>query len=404
MSMARITRRTVSSFSLGDRAEAWLWDDELPGFGLRIQRGAKKTYYVQYRTGGRGTATRRVVLGPDSVLSPEEARKEARTILAQVRLGADPARARNLKRAEPTISALCDRYIREHVEAHNKPNTVAEIRRVVENKIKPHLGSTKLSDLTRAKVKEWHSGMSASPYEANRCLAYLSKLMSLASKDWELCSENPCIGIKRFPERKRETFFSDADLTRIGTALQEVEALGIYPPSALSVIRFVAVTGLRIGEALALTWEEVDISRSCLNLKDAKAGSRTVPLGNTARLFLKGLDQEGPYVFTGDTVEEPLSHWTVRKLWDKVRERAGMPEARIHDFRHTAGTYAAQTGANAFAVRDILGHRSMSMTCRYVGKSVDPIRSVADVMSRRVDSAMAGRPSNVVGYTGRKRS
>lgn len=394
--MARIARRTVASFGLGDREEAWLWDEDLPGFGLRMQRSGKKTYYVQYRTGGRGSATRRVVLGPESILSPEEARKEAKSVLAQVRLGADPARARNLKRAEPTISALCDRYLKEHVKTHNKASTAAEIERAVGAKIRPHFGNTKLSDLTRAKVKEWHSGMSATPYEANRCLAYLSKLLNLAVKEWELSTENPCIGVNRFPERKRERFFSDQDLTQIGAALLQLEDEGKFPTSAFAVIRLVAVTGLRIGEALALTWPEVDLDRSCLNLLDAKAGSRTVPLGLSARNFLKALDKDGTHVFHEIKQDKPLSHWTVRKLWDAVRERSGIPDARIHDFRHTTGTYAAQTGANAFMVRDILGHKTMAMTGRYVEKSVDPIRSVADVVSLRVSSALSGRKSKII--------
>jgi integrase len=394
--MARITRRSVAAFRLGENTEAWLWDRELPGFGLRMQRGGLKTYYVQYRTGGRGSASRRVVLGSHTVLSPEEARKEARAVLAQVRLGADPARARNMKRKEPTVSALCDRYITEHVKAHNKPSTAAEINRVVETKIKPQLGNTKISDLSRAKVKEWHSAMSASPYEANRSLAYLSKMLSLAVKEWELLRENPCLSVKRFPEHRRERFFTDDELKRIGAALREIESQDRFHCSAIAVLRLLAVTGLRVSEALSLTWQEVALDQSCLHLKDAKAGARTVPLGAAARLFLKDLARNGKFVFWGPAVDAPISQWTVRKLWDDVRTLSKVPSARIHDFRHTTGTYAAQTGANAFMVRDILGHKSMAMTGRYVERDVDPIRATVTAVAARVDAAMSGKPANVV--------
>ena len=84
---------------------------------------------------------------------------------------------------------------------HNKSTTQAEVRRIVKTQIKPGLGAIKISLLTRADVKAWHTSMSATPYEANRALAYLSKMLSLAATDWELRESNPCIGIKRFPER-----------------------------------------------------------------------------------------------------------------------------------------------------------------------------------------------------------
>lgn len=400
--MARITRRTVDAFKL-EGEEAWLWDDDLPGFGLRMQRGGRKVYYLQYRTGGRGSPSRRFKLGTADQLTPEKAREFAQKTWAQVRLGGDPAGARNKMRGEATISALCDRYLAEHVAAHNKASTAAEVKRVVDSKIKPELGRLRVSDLTRARVKEWHSAMRDSPYEANRCLAYLSKMMTLAAREWELRTDNPCLGVKRYPERKRERFFSDEELQRIGAALREAEKEGAHHPSCIATVRLLAVTGLRVGEALALTWDEVDLDKSCLRLQDAKAGSRTVPLGSAARVLLSGLERGGTFVLWGPDPKEPLSHWAVRNFWDEIRVDAKVKDGRLHDFRHTTGTYAAQTGANAFMVRDLLGHKTMAMTGRYVERAIDPMRATADAVSRRVDAALSGRDAQVVDLPGNAR-
>jgi len=83
-------------------------------------------------------------------------------------------------------------------------------------------------------------------------------------------------------------------------------------------------------------------------------------------------------------------------LLRRLRDRAGLPDARLHDFRHTAGTFAAQTGANAFLVRDYLGHKTLAMTGRYVERAADPVRATADVVAGRVAAAMAGQPAEVV--------
>ena len=70
--------------------------------------------------------------------------------------------------------------------------------------------------------------------------------------------------------------------------------------------------------------------------------------------------------------------------------RAEMQDGRPHDFRHTAGTFAAQAGFNAFMVRDLLGHKTLAMTGRYVQRAAEPVRAAADAVSERVAAAMAG--------------
>ena len=113
MPTTRLTKRTIDAVSPGDRPVV-LYDTELKGFGIRIAPGGARSWFVEYRpgAGGRAVAKRRMVLGSASALTPDEARKAARAALASVRLGNDPAAARNRARDMPTFSAFGERYLR----------------------------------------------------------------------------------------------------------------------------------------------------------------------------------------------------------------------------------------------------------------------------------------------------
>jgi integrase len=98
------------------------------------------------------------------------------------------------------------------------------------------------------------------------------------------------------------------------------------------------------------------------------------------------------YVVHGVEPDKALAPSTVQHAWARLRERTGIMDGRLHDLRHTAGTYAALAGANAFAVRDLLGHRTLAMTGRYVARAADLVRATADAVSDRVAAALnAGR-------------
>ncbi|MFI5020867.1 MAG: tyrosine-type recombinase/integrase [Alphaproteobacteria bacterium] len=394
--MAKITKRSVDALTRGDR-DVLLWDDELPGFGVRCRPSGAKVYFLKYRT--RAGRQRWLTLGQHGPLTPEKARTKALREKAAVGDGADPSGARQRKRLEQTIAELADRYLKEHVEAHNKPSTAAEVKRIVEKRIKPGVGRIKITDLSRADIKAWHQGMSAMPYEANRALAYCSKMLSLASHEWELRADNPCIGVKRFPERARERFFTDGELKAIGEVLSAAEQANTELPGFTLLVRLLATTGMRLGEALGLRWTDIDLPARAIRLRDAKAGARTVHLGAATVAILDTVTDRTGYVVRGLDPAEPLSVNVAEKAWGRLREAAGVADGRLHDLRHTAGTFAALAGANAFAVRDLLGHRTLAMTGRYVERAADMVRATADAVSNRVAAAMSAadrEPAEVV--------
>jgi integrase len=114
-------------------------------------------------------------------------------------------------------------------------------------------------------------------------------------------------------------------------------------------------------------------------------------LGAPALVLLKAAPRLGPWVTPDADPEIALPSWRVENAWKTLRKTSGVPDSRLHDFRHTSGTYAAQAGYNAFLVRDLLGHKTLAMTARYVGRDINPLRAVADRVAGRVAGAMAGR-------------
>src|SRR5262249_47626845 len=220
----------------------------------------------------------------------DAARERAGKILADVVHGGDPAGERTRLRRELTVGELANRYITEHVRLHNKPSTAAEFERLVTARIKPAFGSRRLSSLARSDVKAWHTALRGSPYAANRALAVLRKMFSLAVNQWELVGENPALGVKMFPETKRERFATDDALARIGRWLSDAQKAGALHPSFALAVRLLARTGMRLTEVLTLEWSAVDIQNSAIRLADAKPGARIVGLGAPPRALLAAVE------------------------------------------------------------------------------------------------------------------
>lgn len=382
LSEKRITKTAVDALKQG----ATLWDAEVKGFGCRCQ--AKGRFYIlKYRT-SNGRQRWHTIGQHGAPWTPDMARRKAMNLKAEVNKGVDPSGNKQQKRLEKSVTELADRYLSEHVRQHNKPSTAAEVERIIEKRIKPALGRLKITELTRADVKRWHQSMSETPYEANRSLAYFSKMLSLAATDWELRPDNPCLCIKRFPEKARERFFSDDEMKRLGKVLAEAEQSQTEPAGFILLIRLLATTGMRLGEALALEWTDIDLQGRAIRLRDAKAGARTVHLGAEAVAILDSCKQPKGAVIVGHDGITPLTVGVIDRIWRRIREQAGIPDGRLHDLRHTFGTYAALSGANAFAVRDLLGHKTLAMTNRYVERAADMVRSTVNSVSSRVGATL----------------
>lgn len=385
--MPRLTKQVVDAATPTEK-DFFIWDEKLSGFGLRVFNSGRKSYLIQYRSGGR---TRRFTIGAHGTLTADEARNRARALLVQVNDGHDPAEDRRINRHGITMTDLCDRYIREYIAVYNKKSTAKEFKRLINTQIVPALGKRKISSITRYNILELHQKMRGTPRQANQTLAVLSKMFSLAEA-WGLRSEgtSPCRLIRKFPEKIRCRYFSDDEMKRLGSTLRQLDESGEILPSISNAIRILAMTGCRLGEVLNLKWEDVDFENKTLLLVDAKGGTRIHPIGNLVIDLFSGIggQRQGPWIFYGRDAKKPLSTSSIESAWRRIREKAKLEDARIHDLRHTVGSYAGQTGANAYLIRDKLGHKTLAMTSRYVNQSTHGLHMLSNKVETRISKAL----------------
>jgi integrase len=371
----RLTKRIVEAAAPA-ACEFVIWDGDIPGFGLRILPSGTKTYLVQYRVGIR---SRKLSLGPYRVITPEQARTQAISVLAAVRNGEDPAAERRSRRDALTVKSLAQRFDREHIRIRVKTSTAKEYRRNLDRYILPALGHLPLNQVTRADVAKLHYDLRHIPYQANRCLEVISKMFNLAEL-WGLRPDgsNPRRHIKKYPEQKRERFLSVAELRRVGEVLREMEVEAVELRSAIAAVRLLILTGCRLSEVMTLRWEHVDLAARVLRLLDSKTGAKIVHLGQSAVEVLNGIDRpEGnPWVIVGI---KPCAHLTdLQPFWQRVRSRAGLNEVRIHDLRHTFASVAVSAGQGLPMIGKLLGHTQVQTTARYAHLAADPVRAAAE--------------------------
>lgn len=258
----------------------------------------------------------------------------------------------------------------------------------------PALGKRKVVSISTKDVADLHHELRSKPFQANRLLALLSKMLNLAEA-WGLrpLHSNPCSHVERYREPKRERFLSPAELTKLGEALAEVEDNGSEDPAAILAIRLLLLTGARRNEILTLRWEHVDLDNGLLKLPDSKTGPKSVPLGPAAVALLAALPrvEANPYVAPGRRSGDRFKG--LHRPWARIRERAGLPDLRLHDIRHSFVAVGIAANLGLPVLGSILGHKHPATTARYAHLADDPRRAAASRISQEIAANLNGQPA-----------
>ncbi len=400
--MAKLTKRIVETLKPGT-GDVFAWDDELRGFGVRVKPSGTRAYLVQYRT--QHGRSRRLTIGQHGRLTVDQARREARIILADVARGSDPAEAREEARSAPTMADLCSRYLEDHAAEHKRQSSVDADARNIRNHVIPLLGTRKVASITRADIDRLKRAIKAGETArdektgprarvivkggsgaANRTIALLSKMFNLAER-WGIRPDgsNPTRHVEKFKETGRERFLNADELARLGDVLAESERTATEHPSVIAAIRLLTLTGCRMSEVITLQWGYVDFAAACLRLPDSKTGAKVVHLNAPALEVLASIDRDGsPWVIRG--AKDGAALVNLEKPWRRIRAKAGLEGVRLHDLRHTVASVAVGMGEGLPMIGKLLGHTQVQTTARYAHLAADPVRAATE----RVGGAIAG--------------
>ena len=351
-----ITKRTVDRLSVEGK-DAVFWDRELPGFGVRVYPTGAKVFIVQCRGSGR---SQRVTIGRYGLMTVEHARRQAALTIARIKNG-ENLEAKPEVEAEgapgETVAEVAERYLKEHVAIHCKETSAKMYRRLLDTFILPAIGDVLVRDVTREQVAELHFQLQDKPYQANRVLEIQSKIFNLAEL-WGFRGEraNPCRHVRKYKERNRERFLSDEEFRRLGEVVNEMEAAESVSVYEAAAIRLLMLTGCRKNEIVKLKWKDVDIDAGELRLPDGKTGARLVPLSPAAAEVLSELPrrERRPWVILGARSGRHLGD--LQPAWERIRERAGLQDVRIHDLRHSFASCALALGESLPMIGKLLGH------------------------------------------------
>jgi integrase len=393
------------------------WDSSCPGFGARRQRDAV-TYILKYRTSG--SRQRWHAIGRHGApWTPETARAEARRLLGEVAKGSDPAADKRAARHALTVGELCDRYLAD-VETGRllirggqtkKPRTVAGDRGMIEGHIKPLLGPQAVAALKRVDVERFMhavaegrtaaraktskkrgvSNVRGGTGTAGRTVGLLGAIFTYAVRK-DLRPDNPVRGVQRPADGRRDRRLSDGEYAALGAALRSAQVHNVWPP-AVAAAHFLVLTGWRSGEALALRWREVDLTRRTATLADTKTGRSMRPLSHAACDVLRSLGggTDSALVFPPTRGGGRMGGF--RKFWDRVAKLGPLPaEVTPHVLRHSFASLAADLGYSELTIAALVGHKGRTITSRYVHAADAVLLAAADAVARRTAELMGDAP------------
>lgn len=406
MPTVRLTARTVEAARAPAGGRLELFDEDLPGFCIRITPNDRRTACVFYRVGSR---LRRATLGTLPPLSLADARDLARAALRDAALGEDPALAKHEAREALTVAALVRDYI-DGSEARRSATTNADYRRTLKAVVqRSTIGGQAAQQVPRGELRAFLEGIArATPIRANRVLALLRAAFRWGLRE-ELIERDATAGLQRpRPERARERVLTDDEIKKLWEALDQIAAGANDPPPqngnrarwrvVADAVKLLLLLGTRRSETLNMRWADIDERAQTWMVPGVfRKGGRThiVPLPPLAMRILAELRPirgETPWVFVGARVAS-LANNPAR--WTEVVRKMSALEFTLHDLRRTCATGCARLGASESTVSRILGHRAVAGTIAVSGiydrfDRLPEIRSALAAWSIYVEALVSG--------------
>lgn len=402
---AHLTERYAKN-AQGNGRKTFIFDEEVSGFGLCIYTSGRKAFLLIYRVAGR---QRWLTIGNFPDWTVTAARAEAKRLKRKIDRGIDPLADRQEARGAATVRELIDRFVDEHLPklaARNAADQTSMLRKLVE----PEWGSRKVAEIQPVDVDRLLAQIAEgrrrphkdapkrkrsmplakakpTPIRANRVGEVLRKMFNCAIA-WKMRENNPAAAFTKRVENERERFLSLAEIERLAR-IMETHQNQRY----VAIIRMLLLTGARLGEVRCARFEQFDLEYGVWVKPAATTKQRRthrLPLSGAVIALVRAqraaVPKDCPWLFPGDVEGQPVQD--IRRFWYDLRARAGLPNLRLHDLRHTCASLMISGGASLAMVGKLLGHTQAKTTQRYAHLADDPLRksmeAVGDLLTPKL--------------------
>jgi integrase len=351
-------------------------DAAMPGLQVRYSaKTGRKVFYLWYRVKGTGQQ-RNMRLGSTDEFSLIDARTLAIKLRKDVSGGLDPqvVQREHAKEAlvkeqrRKKVKELTLAFLEQHTKENNRHSTYLAHESLVRIHINPMIGEKIIDEIDLAFVQDFYDRLKN--MKSIACADHVRRILSTflnwcERHNYRALGSNPCRLITKAKAPKFKHTLLDVDgYRKLLAALDEALGVGTYSRQALLALKALALTGCRSGEIKELEKDEMDLENGYLHLNKRKTDSFDVPLGEPAiaviRQALK-ICKSKRYVFHSSIDHtRPISDLRTPFRW--ALERAGLPEMRVHDLRHSFATLATGIGEDIRVLKDVLGHTKITTT------------------------------------------
>lgn len=372
------------------RAHVEVFDSELRGFYVDVLSSGRKSFRVRYRFEKK---LRVVTLGSTTLMTADEARHLATQIIRSAKSGTDPTKDEPQHQGPTVQEFFVEKYL-PYVKSYKRSWDTDES--MIRNHLVTKLGGKRMSAITPPDVAVFVEAMKAANYAPGTC----NRALVLLRYGFELALRWKIPGIESNPVKEIKNLKDDNKIERFLTQDQTVRLLAAVRQSESEMLQYIVLfliyTGARKREVLDAKWQDIDWSQKSWRIPKTKSGKiRHVPLSSGAIELLQNLkfrievdelsnsngsvDLARP-IFANPKTGEPYVSFFYS--WNAARIRAGLPDLRVHDLRHSFASFLVNAGRSLYEVQELLGHADIRTTSRYAHLSRERLFAAVEAVPR----------------------
>lgn len=365
-----------------------VFDRHCRGFVLEVRPSGRKSYFFRHKDSCG--VTRQPKLCDANSISLKQAKALADSCRSRLLIGEDPFGKKTVPSQVPTFACFIEEQYLPHIKAYKRSWTTDVS--LLKNHLLPRFADRRMDQISRKDIARMHlerrSG-GAAPGSANRLLIMMRYIFNLALR-WQVpgVDENPSKNLPLLPDNnKRERYLSQEETRCLYEAVTASDNTMLQ-----HIVAMLILTGARKREVLDARWADFDMERRVWRIPTTKLGRpRHVPISDGVLSLLRDVPKTAgvPHVFANPATGKPFV--SVFYSWNTARLRAGLPELRVHDLRHSFASFLVNAGRSLYEVQKILGHTQIQTTQRYAHLAPQTLLDASNVAALAVGAAIGVR-------------